>query len=436
MESLSSIPTIAIIGRINVGKSTLFNRIAGGRIAIVDDLPGVTRDRNITLANWTGHDFFIIDTGGLAPGSEDAFQESIREQVQLALEEADAVILVVDVVSGIHPFDIEAAKLVRKTGLPAFLAVNKVDNDQRIPLVSEFFRLGLGEPWPISAQHGLGSGDLLDAVVEDLPAVEQIEENELSLAVVGRPNVGKSSIVNRICREDRHIVTDVPGTTRDSIDTHVSWNDNDIRIVDTAGLRRRTRKMDDVEFYSTVRAWKSIARGDVVLILMDATEYPVQQDIRIAGKAWEMGKGVVIGVNKIDLGIDKELWIDSIIQRFHPARWIPIIFFSALTGEGVGRILPTVVEVARVRNKDLPTSEINRKLMQAVEKVQPPTPRGKPVKLFYATQIGQRPPKIMIFSNRPEDIPENYRRYIENNLRECLGMRGVPMKVIYRKRKH
>ncbi len=433
---MSSIPAVAIVGRINVGKSTLFNRIAGGRIAIVDDLPGVTRDRNMTVANWTGHDFFVIDTGGLAPGSEDAFQESIREQVQLALDEADAVILVVDVMSGIHPFDIEAAELVRKTGLPAFLAVNKVDNDQRISLVPEFFKLGLGEPWPISAQHGLGSGDLLDAVVAVLPAVEQNEENEVSLAVVGRPNVGKSSIVNRICREERNIVTDVPGTTRDSIDTHVNWNGNDIRIVDTAGLRRRTKKMDNVEFYSTVRAWKSISRGDVVLVLMDAAEYPVQQDMRIAGKAWEMGKGVVIGVNKIDLGIDKDLWIASIIQRFHPARWIPIIFFSALTGEGVGRILPTVVEVARVREKDLSTSEINRKLMQAVEKVQPPTPRGKPVRLFYATQIGQRPPKIMVFSNRPEDIPENYRRYIENNLRECLGMRGVQMKVIYRKRKH
>ncbi len=433
---MSSIPAVAIVGRINVGKSTLFNRIAGGRIAIVDDLPGVTRDRNMTLANWTGHDFFIIDTGGLSPGSEDAFQDSIRQQVQLALEEADAVILVVDVMSGIHPFDIEAAELVRKSGLPAFLAVNKVDNDQRIPMVPEFFRLGLGEPWPISAQHGLGSGDLLDAVVEVLPAVEQSDDYDVSLAVVGRPNVGKSSIVNRVCREDRNIVTDVPGTTRDSIDTHVSWNGNDIRIVDTAGLRRRTRKMDDVEFYSTVRAWKSISRGDVVLVLMDATEYPVQQDVRIAGKAWEMGKGVVIGVNKIDLGIDRKLWIDSIIQRFHPARWIPIIFFSALTGEGIGRILPTVVEVARVREKDLPTSEINRRIMQAVEEVQPPTPRGKPVRLFYATQIGQCPPKIMIFSNRPEDIPENYRRYIENNLRKCLGMRGVPMKVIYRKRKH
>lgn len=433
---MSSLPTVAIVGRINVGKSTLFNRIAGGRIAIVDNQPGVTRDRNITLANWTGHDFFIIDTGGLAPGSEDAFQESIANQIKLALSEADAVILVVDVVSGIHPFDIEAADLVRRSGLPAFLAVNKIDNNERLPFITEFFQLGLGKPWPVSALHGHGSGDLLDGVMEVLPTVEQEEGQELALAVVGRPNVGKSSIVNRLCREERNIVTEVPGTTRDSIDTLVTWNGNDIRIVDTAGLRRKSRKMDDVEFYSTVRAWKSISRGDVVLILMDASEYPVQQDIRIAGKAWEMGKGVIIGVNKIDLGIDRELWINSIIQRFNPARWIPIAFFSALTGEGAGRILPTAVETGRLRKTDLQTSEINRIIMRAVEKVQPPSPRGKQVKLFYATQVGHSPPRILIFANHPGDIPENYRRYIENNLRESLGMRGVPLKIIYRKRQH
>ena len=433
---MSSLPTVAIVGRVNVGKSTLFNRIAGGRIAIVDDQPGVTRDRKITWANWSGYDFLVIDTGGLEPGSEDAFQESIERQINIALLEADAVILVVDAVSGIHPFDIEAAKLVRKSGLPHFLAVNKIDNNQRMELVPEFYRLGLGDPWPVSGLHGHGSGDLLDAVIKVLPAVERSEYTGLSMAVVGRPNVGKSSIANRLCREERNIVTDVPGTTRDSIDTMITWHDNEIKIVDTAGLRRKSRKMDDVEFYSTVRAWKSISRGDVVLVLMDGTEYPVQQDIRIAAKAWDMGKGVVIGVNKIDLGINKELWIDSIIQRFNQAKNIPIIFFSALTGEGAGRILPTVVKVGEMRESDLSTSELNRRIQEAVEEVQPPSPRGKHVEYFYATQVGQKPPKILIFSNRPEDIPENYRRYIENNLRDCLGMKGVPLKVIYRKRKH
>jgi len=433
---MSSVPTVAIVGRVNVGKSTLFNRLAGSRVAIVDDQPGVTRDRKMTWAHWSGQDFLIIDTGGLDPGSEDAFQESIEKQINLALQEADAVILVVDAVSGVHPFDIEAAKLVRKTGLPSFLAVNKVDNNPRMDLVPEFFNLGLGDPWPVSALHGLGSGDLLDAVVSVLPSSEKTEYDGLSLAVVGRPNVGKSSIVNRLCREDRNIVTDVPGTTRDSIDTMVSWRDKEIRLVDTAGLRRKSRKMDDVEFYSTVRAWKSIARGDVVLVLMDASEYPVQQDIRIAAKAWTMGKGVIIGVNKIDLGIDKDLWKASIIQRFNQAKNMPIIFFSALTGEGTERILPTAFEVGKIREFELSTSRINTLLHDATEKIQPPSPRGKPVKLFYATQVGHTPPRILIFSNRPEDIPENYRRYIDNSLREHLGMRGVPLKIIYRKRKH
>ncbi len=433
---MSSVPTVAIVGRVNVGKSTLFNRIAGGRVAIIDDQPGVTRDRKMTWAHWAGYDFLVIDTGGLEPGSEDAFQEGIERQINLAILEADAVILVVDATSGIHPFDIEAAKLVRKSGLPSFLAVNKVDNNQRMELIPEFYSLGLDTPWPVSALHGHGSGDLLDAVISVLPCTEKTEYLGLSLAVVGRPNVGKSSTVNRLCREDRSIVTDLPGTTRDSIDTMVSWHDSEIRIVDTAGLRRKSRKMDDVEFYSTVRAWKSIARGDVVLVLMDGTEYPVQQDIRIAAKAWEMGKGVIIAVNKIDLGIDKKLWVASIIQRFNQAKYIPILFISALTGEGIGRILPTVFEVGKTREMSLSTSDINRRLRNAVEDVQPPSPRGKPVKLFYATQVGEKPPRILIFSNHPADIPENYRKYIENNLMDSLGMKGVPLKIIYRKREH
>lgn len=433
---MSSVPTVAIVGRVNVGKSTLFNRIAGGRVAIVDDQPGVTRDRKMTWAHWSGHDFLIIDTGGLDPGSEDAFQESIERQINLAILEADAVILVVDAIDGVHPFDTEAAELVRKSGLPSFLAVNKVDSNPRMDLVPEFYNLGLGKPWPVSALHGHGSGDLLDSVISVLEISEKTEYSGLSLAVVGRPNVGKSSIVNRLCREDRNIVTDVPGTTRDSIDTMVSWHDDEIRIVDTAGLRRKSRKMDDVEFYSTVRAWKSIARGDVVLVLMDASEYPVQQDIRIAAKAWDMGKGVIIGVNKIDLGIDRDLWIASIIQRFNQAKNMPIIFFSALTGKGVGRILPTAFEIGKTREMTLSTSEINRRIRDAVEDVQPPSPRGKQVKLFYATQVGENPPRILIFSNNPGDIPENYRRYIENTLRNSLKLKGVPLKIIYRKRKH
>lgn len=433
---MSALPAVAIVGRVNVGKSTLFNRIAGGRVAIVDDQPGVTRDRKMTPAHWAGRDFLVIDTGGLEPGSEDAFQESIERQIGLALLEADAVILVVDVAAGIHPFDTEAAELVRRSGLPFFLAVNKVDSDRSIDMVAEFYRLGLGKPWPVSAMHGHGSGDLLDAVAEVLPVVEEEKYSGLSMAVVGRPNVGKSSIVNRLCSSERNIVTDLPGTTRDSTDTYVSWRGMQLRIVDTAGLRRRSRKMDDVEFYSTVRAWKSISRGDVVLAVMDGSEYPVQQDIRIAAKAWDMGKGVVIGVNKTDLGVDRQLWKAAIVQRFHQAGNMPILFFSALTGRGMDGIIPAIMKVGEMRASELPTPLINRKLHEAVEEVQPPSPRGKPVKFYYATQVGHHPPKILIFVNRPGDIPENYRRYLENSLRDVLGMKGVPLKLIYRKRKH
>jgi len=434
---VSTIPTVAIVGRVNVGKSTLFNRIAGGRIAIVDDTPGVTRDRNIAIAEWTGHDFFIMDTGGLAPDSEDAFQDGIDRQVRLALEEADAVILVVDAMDGMHPFDIDAAEIVRKSGIPTFLAVNKSDNLQRMNLAAEFYRLGLGEPWPVSALHGHGTGDLLDALVDVLPREEHSEDGSLGLSVVGRPNVGKSSLVNRLCMEERNIVTDVAGTTRDSIDTLVEWKDNRIRLVDTAGLRRKSKKMDDVEFYSTVRAWKAISRGDVVLVIMDSEEYPVQQDIRIVAKAWEMGKGVIIGVNKIDTSpVDRELWIKSIIQRFAPARWIPIMFFSALTGEGVGRIIPKAVELNTVRNDRVPTPLLNKVIRAAVEKVNPPSPRGKQVRLLYATQVATGPPRIVIFVNHPSDLPENYRRYMEASIRGSIDLIGVPLRIMYRKREH
>ena len=433
---MSMLPAVAIVGRVNVGKSTLFNRIAGGRIAITDDQPGVTRDRKMAGANWSGYDFLVIDTGGLEPGSEDVFHESIRRQISMALDEAEAVILVVDVTEGVHPFDSAAAEMVRRSGLPCFLAVNKVDNYERRSLVNEFYRLGLGEPFPVSALHGHGSGDLLDAVVEALPEERAEPYSGMSMSVVGRPNVGKSSIVNRLCNSDRNIVTDIPGTTRDSIDTVLKWKDSQIRIVDTAGLRRKSRKMESVEFYSTVRAWKSISRADVVLAVMDGAEYPVQQDIRIASKAWEMGKGVVIGVNKTDLGLDTELWLKSILQRFEQARHMPVLFFSALTGEGMEQVLPEVMETGRRREISIPTSLINRKLEAAVERVPPPSPRGKPLRFFYATQVGTRPPKVLLFVNRPSEVPSNYRRYITSSLMEGLDMRGVPLKVILRKRKH
>jgi len=431
-----SIPTVAIIGRVNVGKSTLFNRLVGGSRAIVDDTPGVTRDRNISKANLTGHDFYVVDTGGLVPGSEDVIQSAVERQVRLALEEADAVILVVDVLSGIHPFDEAAADLVRRSGTPAFLAVNKIDNMAREAGAAEFFSLGLGYPYPVSALHGTGSGDLLDAVVSVLPAVEQTEAEAVPLAIVGRPNVGKSSLVNRICGFERNVVAPTPGTTRDSTDTNVEWQGHLFRLVDTAGLRRRSRKMDDLEFYSTLRSWRSVDRAEVVLVLVDGTEPPSQQDLRIAGRAWDQGKGLILGVNKVDLEVDRKAWLEEFLERFHPGRWVQVIFLSALQGTGVGRILPTAWQISVGRAAELPTAEVNKWLMKAVEEVQPPSPGGKPLKFFYATQTGRKPPRLLIFCNRPEEVPENYRRYLENSLRDRLSLRGIPLGISFRKREH
>ncbi len=429
-------PTVAIIGRVNTGKSTLFNRLVGGSSAIVSDFPGVTRDRNIALANWSGHDFFVVDTGGLVPGSEDPIQSAIERQVGFALDEADAVILVVDGSTGLHPFDSAAADLIRRSKRPVILAVNKAESLRVMQAAPEFYTLGIGEPYPVSALHGTGSGDLLDALVALLPKEEHEGIEAVSLAIIGKPNVGKSSLYNRLAGTERGIVSEIPGTTRDSTDTYVQWKERTFRLVDTAGLRRTARSMEDLEFYSTLRSWKSVQRSDVVLMMMDGNEIPSVQDLRIAGKAWEMGRGLIIGVNKLDLGFDRKVWLEALLDRFHPARWVPVMFFSALHGTGVGRILPMAARVSDDRNAALPTSEINRKLEEATEAVQPPSPKGKPIRFFYATQITTRPPRILIFCNRPDEIPENYRRYLDNAMRELLGLKGVPLKIIYRKREH
>lgn len=430
------LPTVAVVGRVNVGKSAFFNRLVGRRNAIVDSQPGVTRDRNMATASWGDRDFFVVDTGGLAPGSEDPLQEAIEHQVKLAMDESDVLILLVDVTAGVHPFDLSAAEVARKSGLPVLLAVNKVDNEQRERLVGDFYELGLGDPWPVSALHGRGLGDFLDALVEVLPPSGEPEPEQMLLAVVGRPNVGKSSIVNMLCKHERSLVRPEAGTTRDSTDMLIRWEGHNVRIVDTAGLRRKSRKMADVEYYSTVRAWRSMSVSDVVHVMLDASEYPTHQDLRIAGKAWDIGKGVVFGVNKIDLGLDRDLWRRAIEQRFSPARWIPILFHSALTGEGVEDILSTAWKVAARRAAQLPTPMLNRVLQEAVERNQPPSPGGRQVKFFYATQVGTRPPKVLIFANRPDDAPESYRRYLRNCLTEALDLSGVPLKILYRKRKH
>jgi GTP-binding protein len=429
-------PVVAIIGRVNVGKSTLFNRIAGGSRAIVSDAPGVTRDRNISQASWAGFDFLVVDTGGLVPGGEDMIQSAIERQVRLALGDADAVILVVDGSTGLHPFDTAAADLVRRSGRPAVLAVNKADTRTAVSAVHEFHSLGLGTPHLVSASHGTGSGDLLDALVALLPREEHEQPEAVSLAIVGRPNVGKSSLYNRLARAERGIVADTPGTTRDATDTYVGWRSRLFRLIDTAGLRKAARRMEDLEFYSSLRSWRSLERADVVLVVMDGTQTPSVQDLRIAGRAWDMGRGLILGVNKLDLGLDREAWLSGLTERFHPAPRVPVMFFSALTGAGVGRILPTAAAVADARASELPTAGLNRKLQEAVEAVQPPSPRGRPLRFFYVTQTGTRPPRLLVFVNRPEEIPDNYRRYVENSLTGMLDLPGVPVSISYRRREH
>jgi GTP-binding protein len=430
------LPTLAVVGRVNVGKSSLFNKICGGRGAIVDNAPGVTRDRKFAVAQWGGRSFVLVDTGGLSPGKDDPFQEAIRRQVAFAVDEADAVVFLVDAATGIHPHDQEAAMLIRKSGLPVILAVNKVDTAARLDLVHEFNALGLGKPWPVSAAHGLGVADLLDHVLPFLPEMEIPEFVGVSIAIIGRPNVGKSSLVNRLCDAERAIVNPEPGTTRDSTDTIVKWKETSFRLIDTAGLRRKCRKMEDVEFYSTLRAWRSAEGADVCVVVLDGAEYPAGQDARILNRVWEMGKGVLICVNKVDLNIDRKLWIESVIQRFPPAAEIPVMFVSALTGTGVGRILPEVNIIAERRAMKLSTSKVNQLLLKVVREVPPPSPGGKQLKFFYATQVRQAPPSFLLFVTRPDLVPENYRRYLENSFRRELKLKGVPMNLVLRKRDH
>ena len=430
------LPTLAVVGRVNVGKSSLFNKICGGSGAIVDNAPGVTRDRKFAIAEWNGRTFLLVDTGGLSPDKEDPFQEAIRRQVAFAVDEADAIVFLTDAASGVHPHDEEAARLIRKSGLPVVLAVNKVDTAERLDLVHEFNSLGLGKPWPVSAAHGLGVADLLDHVLQFLPEVVVPEFEGVSVAVIGRPNVGKSSLVNRLCDTERAIVNSEPGTTRDSTDTVIKWKDHAFRIIDTAGLRRKSRKMEDVEFYSTLRAWRSAESADVCVVILDGAEFPTGQDARILAKVWEMGRGVLICVNKTDLGIDKKLWLESVIQRFPPAADIPVMFISALDGTGVGRILPSVQQIAERRAVKLSTHKVNQLMLKIVAEVPPPSPGGKQLKFFYATQVKQSPPSFLLFISRPDLIPDNYRRYLENSFRKELDLKGVPLHLILRRRDH
>ena len=434
-------PTVAIIGRPNVGKSTLFNRLIGRRAAIVDERPGVTRDRNFAPADWNGRRFWLVDTGGLVPGSTDPLDRAVRAQVEAAVAESDVVLFLVDIAAGVHPADLAIAEYLRKSQRPLLLVVNKAD---RLPDETEhlaFYELGLGDPFPVSAAVGKSTGDLLDRLVELLPAAgDATSEPAIHVAVVGRPNVGKSSLVNRLLGKERVVVAEAPGTTRDAIDTPYVYQGRKLVFIDTAGLRKRSKVQDDIEFYATLRTARAVERADVCVLVVDAADGMHTQDLRIATEAWDRGAAVIVAVNKWDLIEEKDTNTAvrgerELKERAPFLAFIPFLYVSAKTGQRVTKLLDLTLQVAEEREKRVPTAEVNRVLEALVERQQPPQPVGESLRLFYASQIGTAPPRFAVVANRPEAIPESYTRYLVNGFREAWAFTGAPLNIKFRRRR-
>jgi GTP-binding protein len=435
-----ALPTVAIVGRPNVGKSTLFNRIIGQRRAIVDDRPGVTRDRNFARTDWAGHAFWVVDTGGLEPDAGEVMAKSIRRQVQAAIEEADVILFVVDGITGPHPVDFRVAEVLRKADRPVLLAVNKMDRIPEDIGHHDFWQLGLDEPFPVTAMIGKGSGDLLDRLVARLPRRDEgdLDENALSVAVIGRPNVGKSSFINRLLGEERLVVSEVAGTTRDSIDTPMMYHDRQLIFVDTAGLRRQARIDRGLEYYSSLRTERAIERADVCVLLIEATQPVPVQDLRIAEKAWSAGCGLIVVANKWDL-VEKETNTAVEYERALRARapalaTVPVLFSSALTGQRVHKVLDLVIEVAGNRSHRIATHDVVEVVKELAAKHPPPHHRGMPVRFMYATQAAIAPPTFVLFTNYPKAVPEHYVRYLRNGFRERWGFAGTPLRIRLRAR--
>ena len=427
-------PTIAIVGRPNVGKSTLFNRIVGGRRAIVSEASGTTRDRHFGAAEWGGRSFWIVDTGGLVPDSNDSMDRAIRRQVELAVDEADLIVFLVDGKEGLLAVDRAIADRLRKANRPVLLAVNKLDDLERSTAQYDFYQLGFGDPVGVSAAVGKGSGDLLDAIVARLPPKRADEmEPAIGVAIVGRPNVGKSSLANRLLGEERHLVAPEAGTTRDAIDSLLRFRERALNFIDTAGLRKRSKVEDDVEFYSTLRTRRAIERADVCVLVVDAALGLHTQDLRIATEVWDRGAGLIIAVNKWDLVEEKDANTarrgqESLAERAPFLRDVPFLYVSALTGQRVRNLLDLILEVAADRDLRVPTSEVNRVLEQLVQRAAPPQKPGDEVKLLYASQIGTAPPTFAIVTNRPDDIPESYQRYLSHGFRNAWRFSGSPLR--------
>lgn len=439
--SAVSLPTVAIVGRPNVGKSTFFNRIVGGRPAIVDSQPGVTRDVHFAEAEWGGRRFYVVDTGGILEKGAGEIDQAVRRQALAAMETADLLVFMVDGREGLHPLDQHIAELLRRQQTPVLLVVNKMD---RLPDTTEhleFYALGLGDPAQLSAASGRGSGDLLDRVAELLPAEKKVSrpDSGLRVSIIGRPNVGKSSYINKLLGTDRLVVSREAGTTRDAIDTPCELADRKFVFIDTAGLRRKSRVSDGLEYYAMVRTLSAIDRSDVCLLLADAEQGVSNQDFRIGRMAWDKGRGLVLAINKWDL-VEKETNTAVRFERDLRKRVpfldaVPIVFISALTGQRVSRALDLVWQVGEERKKRVPTHELNEGLQRLTDAVQPPHHRGRPIRFYYATQVKTAPPVFALFANYPREVPENYTRYLMNGFRKAWGFTGSPIRLKFRARR-
>lgn len=433
--------TVSIVGRPNVGKSTLFNRLIGRRKAIVHDDYGVTRDRHYGDSYWNGRNFSVIDTGGYLPDEEDVITVGIREQVHLAIEESDVILFVVDTETGITSLDRAVAEILRKQDKPVFLVVNKCDNEEKRMDGVEFYGLGFDEIFPVSSISGIGTGDLLDEVVKCLPEEEE-EPEDLGypkIAFVGRPNVGKSSLMNALLKDDRCIVTDIPGTTRDAINSLLDYKGETFVLVDTAGLRKKAKVKENIEFYSTVRTDRSIKEADVVVLILDAMQGFDEQDKRILREAEKFNKGIVIALNKWDIVPEKDTNLLKEFQEYIHGKvktldYVPIISISALTGQRIDRVLDLSKTVIAERKKKISTPDLNNFIIKLLKERQLPVKRGKQLKIQYATQVKSNPPVFKFFMNNPEELPPNYRRFIENNIRETFGFEGVPITMVFRQK--
>lgn len=446
MQSLEgdrmSKPVVAIVGRPNVGKSTLFNVLAGERISIVQDTPGVTRDRIYAEVSWLDYNFTLIDTGGIEPDSGDIILSQMREQAQIAIDTADVIIFITDVRQGLVDADQKVADMLRRSKKPIILAVNKVDDFKKyMPDVYEFYNLGIGDPVPVSAASRLGIGDLLDEVAKHFTQemLEEAEDDRPRIAIVGKPNVGKSSLINKLTGENRVIVSDIAGTTRDAIDTDIKYNGREYVFIDTAGLRRKNKIKEELERYSIIRAVTAVERADVVIIVIDATEGVTEQDAKIAGIAHERGKGIIIAVNKWDAieKDDKTIYkhTEKIRQILSFMPYAEILFISAKTGQRTGRIFETIDVVLENNSMRVATGVLNEIMAEAVAMQQPPTDKGKRLKLYYITQAAVKPPTFVIFVNNKNLMHFSYTRYLENKIREAFGFKGTSLKFIIRERK-